>query len=87
LAGFSNCRARNQPFFSASSAALRTMPVPRSAAGVRITFAPSMRMIFRRSTEKVSTMTATMWLEGSPFQPLAGCEAGAFRSTMTRVSA
>ena len=35
------------------------MPVPRSAAGVRITFAPSMRMILRRSTEKVSVMTAT----------------------------
>jgi hypothetical protein len=35
------------------------MPVPRSAAGVRITFAPNMRMILRRSIEKVSTITAT----------------------------
>jgi len=33
LASFSNCRARNQPCFFASSAALRTMPLPRSAAG------------------------------------------------------
>ncbi len=35
------------------------MPLPRSAAGVRITLAPSMRMILRRSIENVSTMTAT----------------------------
>ena len=35
------------------------MPLPRSAAGVRITLAPSMRMILRRSTENVSTITAT----------------------------
>ncbi len=35
------------------------MPVPRSAAGVRITFAPSARMILRRSTENVSTIVAT----------------------------
>jgi hypothetical protein len=35
------------------------MPLPRSAAGVRITFAPSMRMILRRSTEKLSTIVAT----------------------------
>ena len=40
------------------------MPWPRSAAGVRITFAPSMRMILRRSIEKVSTITAT---NGYPF--------------------
>ena len=39
--------------------ALLAMPLPRSAAGVRITFAPSARMIFLRSIEKVSTITAT----------------------------
>ncbi len=35
------------------------MPLPRSAAGVRITFAPRARMILRRSMENVSTMVAT----------------------------
>jgi hypothetical protein len=35
------------------------MPLPRSAAGVRITLAPSARMILRRSMENVSTMVAT----------------------------
>jgi hypothetical protein len=35
------------------------MPLPRSAAGVRMTFAPMMRISFRRSTEKVSVITAT----------------------------
>ena len=35
------------------------MPLPRSAAGVRITFAPYARMSLRRSTEKVSVITAT----------------------------
>ena len=35
------------------------MPVPLSAAGVRITFAPMARMILRRSTEKLSAIVAT----------------------------
>jgi hypothetical protein len=59
LAGFSNWRARNQPCFSASSSARFTMPLPRSAAGVRITFAPSARITLRRSIENVSTIVAT----------------------------
>ena len=32
------------------------MPVPRSAAGVRMTLAPIARMILRRSTEKESAI-------------------------------
>src|SRR5678810_231421 len=36
------CAAKGYPFVA-------TMPWPRSAAGVRITLAPSMRMILRRS--------------------------------------
>ena len=53
--------ARQEPAVLRAPArsALRTMPVPRSAAGVRITRAPNMRMILRRSTEKLSAMTAT----------------------------
>ena len=35
------------------------MPVPRSAAGVRMTFAPRIRISLRRSTEKLSDMIAT----------------------------
>ena len=35
------------------------MPVPRSAAGVRITFAPRAFITFLRSIENVSTITAT----------------------------
>ena len=35
------------------------MPEPFSAAGVRMTFAPSALMIWRRSTENASAMTAT----------------------------
>jgi hypothetical protein len=35
------------------------MPEPRSAAGVRITFAPSTRMSLRRSIEKLSAIVAT----------------------------
>ncbi len=56
--------ARNQPCFCASSAAFFTMPVPRSAAGVRMTFAPSIRMTLRRSIENDSAITAT---NGYPF--------------------
>jgi hypothetical protein len=44
---------------AASSSAFLTMPVPRSAAGVTITFAPSARMILRRSIENDSAMVAT----------------------------
>ena len=40
LAGFSNCRARNAPCLVANACARRTMPEPRSAAGVRMTLAP-----------------------------------------------
>jgi hypothetical protein len=43
----------------AKASAIRTMPLPRSAAGVRITFAPSARISLRRSIEKVSLMKAT----------------------------
>ena len=50
---------RNQPFFAQSSSALRTMPVPLPALGVTITFAPSMRMSLRRSTEKGSAIVMT----------------------------
>ena len=44
---------------SASSAAFSTMPVPFPALGVTMTFAPSMRISFRRSTEKGSAMVIT----------------------------
>ena len=59
LAGLSNCFARNQPRFLAISSAFLTMPEPRSAAGTRMTFAPRMRISLRRSTEKLSDMSAT----------------------------
>ena len=64
FASFSNCRVRNQPFFFASSFALRTMPVPRSAAGVMMTFAPRKRISLRRSTLNVSAIVTT---SGYPF--------------------
>ena len=50
LASFSNWRVRNQPCVSASSTAFLTMPMPRSAAGVRTTLAPRKRISLRRST-------------------------------------
>ena len=59
LAGFSNCWGRNQPWAFASSVAFLTIPLPRSAAGVRTTLAPSAFISFRRSTLKLSDMTAT----------------------------
>ena len=59
LASFSNCEHRNQPCFAHSSSALATIPVPLPALGVTMTFAPSMRMIFRRSTLKGSAMQIT----------------------------
>jgi len=59
LAGFSNCWGMNQPCCFASSSALRTMPLPRSAAGVSTTLAPRPFMSLRRSTLKLSDMTAT----------------------------
>ena len=46
LAAVSNWRARNQPCFFASSAALRYMPVPFMARGVSTTLAPSIRISF-----------------------------------------
>ena len=42
-----------------TDSALEKIFRPRSAAGVSSTLAPKMRMILRRSTEKVSTITAT----------------------------
>ena len=59
LASFSNWRVRNQPCAAASSAAFFTMPVPRSAAGVRITLAPRKRISLRRSTLKLSAIVTT----------------------------
>jgi hypothetical protein len=59
LAGFENCRATNQPCFFASSSVFLTAPLACSAAAVRITFAPRMRMSLRRSTENDSGISAT----------------------------
>ena len=59
FASFSNCRVRNHPFFFASATAFFTMPVPRSAAGVRTTLAPRNRMSLRRSTLNESAMVTT----------------------------
>ena len=56
---FSRCVGANSTMYSASASALRTIPVPRSVAGIRMTRAPSMRMILRRSMEKLSAITAT----------------------------
>ena len=49
----------NHPLASASSRHLVTIPMPLSSLGVRMTLAPRKRISFRRSTEKVSTITET----------------------------
>ena len=59
FASFSNWRVRNQPCVAASSLALVTMPMPRSAAGVITTLAPRKRISLRRSTLKGSAMVTT----------------------------
>ena len=59
LASFSNWRVRNQPCALASSIALLTMPMPRSAAGVSTTLAPRKRISLRRSTLNGSAMVTT----------------------------
>jgi hypothetical protein len=59
LAGFSNCRHRNQPCARASSTALASMPEPFSAAGVSTTLAPMKRSSLRRSMLKFSAITTT----------------------------
>ena len=59
LASLSNWRQRNQPFFSASSIALLSMPLPFSPAGVSTTRAPRKRRSLRRSTLKLSAIVST----------------------------
>src|ERR1035437_2220039 len=59
LASFSNCRVMYQPCALASSMVLLIMPIPRSAAGVIMTFAPRNRMSLRRSTLNGSAMVIT----------------------------
>lgn len=60
LASFSNWRVRYQPCASASSAAFRYKPMPFSAREVSTTLAPSIRISWRRSIEKLSAFVTTI---------------------------